>query len=101
LHAHAPNRIRAVFWRGRIGHWDRPARNPTPESIPNRVATEEISEVALSLCAKVLAAAHEWFQVKGLIAAKPTTHVRYRGHTGKHMLVLSFTGFDPERTLNE
>jgi hypothetical protein len=42
------------------------------------------------------APAHEWFQVKGLIAAKPTTHVRYRGHTGKHMLVLSFTGFDPK-----
>jgi ABC transporter substrate binding protein len=33
------------------------------------------------------APAHEWFQVKGLIAARPTTHVRYRGHTGKHMLV--------------
>jgi hypothetical protein len=47
------------------------------------------------------APAHEWFQVKGLIAARPTTHVRYRGHTGKHMLVLSFTGFDPERTLAE
>jgi hypothetical protein len=45
------------------------------------------------------APAHEWFQVKGLIAAKPTTHVRYRGHTGKHMLVLSFTGFDPKQTL--
>jgi hypothetical protein len=44
------------------------------------------------------APAHEWFQVKGLIAARPTTHVRYRGHTGKHMLVLSFTGFDPTRT---
>ena len=44
------------------------------------------------------APAHEWFQVKDLIAAKPTTHVRYRGHTGKHMLVLSFTGFDPTRT---
>jgi hypothetical protein len=28
------------------------------------------------------APAHEWFQVKGLIAARPTTHVRYRGHTG-------------------
>jgi hypothetical protein len=24
------------------------------------------------------APAHEWFQVKGLIAARPTTHVRYR-----------------------
>jgi hypothetical protein len=44
------------------------------------------------------APAHEWFQVKGLIAARPTTHVRYRGHTGKHMLVLSFTGFDPLQT---
>jgi hypothetical protein len=43
------------------------------------------------------APAHEWFQVKGLIAARPT-NVRYRGHTGKHMLVLSFTGFDPIRT---
>ena len=41
------------------------------------------------------APAHEWFQVKGLIAARPTTHVRYRGPTGKHMLVLSLTGFDP------
>src|SRR6266478_2282330 len=37
-------------------------------------------------------------KVKGLIAARPTTHVRYRGHTGKHMLVLSFTGFDPNET---
>ena len=44
------------------------------------------------------APAHEWFQVKGLIAARPTMHVRYRGHTGKHMLVLSFTGFDPLQT---
>jgi len=41
------------------------------------------------------APAHEWFQVKGLIAARPTTHVRYRGQPGNHLLVLSFTGFEP------
>jgi hypothetical protein len=55
--------------------------------------------VRQELAAGMIAApAHEWFQVKGLIAAKPTTHVRYRGQIGKHLLVLSFTGFDPTRT---
>jgi hypothetical protein len=27
----------------------------------------------------------------------PLSDVGYPGHTGKHLLVLSFTGFDPKR----
>jgi hypothetical protein len=35
---------------------------------------------------------------KGVYSLTRRSEVRFRGQTGKQMLVLSLTGFDPERT---
>jgi hypothetical protein len=44
------------------------------------------------------ASAHGWFWHFSAVPT-PLSDVGYPGHTGKHLLVLSFTDFDPEWTL--